>query len=174
MKTTMNAILDDTTELYQLFQELEERTEDMSQVDKAEEYAILADWLGDTQSSFENKVDGYVAVIREFKAKAQAAKDEAKRLQDRAKSFENQADSLKDMLKYAMDRIGIEKCKTAMNTVSISTNGGKAPMDINENLIPKEYMKMSVDRVKIYNALQDGQEVEGATILERGKSLRIR
>ena len=61
-----------------------------------------------------------------------------------------------------------------MNTVSISKNGGKAPMDINENLIPDDYMKKSADRNKIYNALKDGQEVEGAVMLERGTSLRIR
>jgi len=174
MKQTMTAIVDDTTELFQLFQELEERTKDMSEVDKAEEYAILSDWLGDTEESFNRKVDGYVSVIREFKAKQQAAKDEAKRLTDRAKSFDNSIESLKDMLQHSMKRLGIDKCKTAMNTVSISKNGGKAPMDINENLITKDFQKWTVDRTKIYNALKDGQEVEGAVMLERGSSLRIR
>ena len=173
---TMNAIVEDTTELLRLFQELEESTKDMSEVDKAAEYEVLATWLGDNEEQFSRKVDGYVSVIREFMAMEQAAKEEAKRLQDRAKQHANKVESLKDMLKHSMKSIGLEKCKTAFNTVTIATNGGVRPMTINENLIPEEYLKTTktADKAKINEAIAKDIEIKGVTLHERGKSLRIR
>jgi hypothetical protein len=168
----MFSIIDDTTEIGKLCRELEEKGIDMTE---DEQCKVLLAWLGENEAAFENKVDGYVSVIREYKAHQQAAKDEAKRMQDRAKSHGAQVDRLKDVLVYAMETLGLEKKKTALNTITLA-KAASINYSVNENLLPEKFIRKSIsaDKKAIQSALKSGEEIAGVEILESKKSLRIR
>ena len=78
----------------------------------------------------------------------------------------------------AMDTMGTNKIQTEHFRVSIAKNGGKQPMYVDPNIeaIPEEYIirRPEPDKEKIREALDAGQELEFAKLLERGTHLSIR
>lgn len=173
-KQSMFAIVDEASEIAQLYAELQHKAED-GNVSEDEQCAVLVAWFGENQDAFNNKVDGYIAVIRQYEAMEQAAKDEAKRLQERAKSHAGHVSRLKDVLKHSMEQLNLDKAKTACNTVSLAVNPA-IPYTVNENVLPERFMRVtkSADKRAIAAALKDGETIEGVTTQEKTKSLRIR
>lgn len=60
-------------------------------------------------ADMEKKVDGYNAAFREEDARAKAIGEEIKRLQALKKTAENSARRIKDLLKYNMERLGVDR-----------------------------------------------------------------
>ena len=136
---------------------------------------ILMDWFKINQDAFTDKVDAYIAIIRDYQAKEKAVKDEVKRLQERAKSHASNIDRLKSNLQFAMETFGIDKAKTALNTVSLA-NSSSISYEVDMDKLPEAYhrVKVEANRTAIQNALKAGVELEGVTVSEPKKSLRIR
>ena len=173
--SSMYAIVDEAQEIAELYAELQAKTDaDDCGITEDEQCAALVAWFGENQAAFKGKVDGYVAVIREYQGMEQAAKDEAKRLTSRAKSHAGHVSRLKDVLKHAMITLDVDKAKTACNTVTLATNPA-TPYTLNENLLPKEYLqtKTTANKTAIAAALREGTEIEGVTTHDKTKSLRI-
>ena len=172
MKQTMYDILDEASEIAQLYAELQEKAED-GMTDEEQAEVILA-WFGQNQEAFKAKCDSYLAVIRQYQAMEKTAKDEAKRLQERAKSHAGHVTRLKDTLREAMTALGIDSVKTACNTVSLA-NPSSIAYDVDMEALPEAYQRVKVDadRTAIQKALKEGIEIKGVVKKESQKSLRI-
>lgn len=130
-----------------IINELYELSEDYLQVlemmddDTWDEQTVL-DTLEGVEGEFEYKAESMAKIIRSFRAKAEAAKAEAERILARAKSFERSEGFFKDALFQNMKAVNKQKIKTALFTISIAKNGGKAPLVITGTLddIPGKYL----------------------------------
>lgn len=170
MSTLFN-IIGEATEIAQLYAEL---VADETRTDE-EQAGILLAWFGENKAAFENKADAYIAVIRDYMAMESAAKDEAKRLTDRAKSHSRHVERLKDTLKDAMIALGLDKTKTALNTITLAKSGSIS-YDVDPDSVPECYTrtKTEIDRTAIQTALKAGIEIAGVIVKPSTPSLRIK
>jgi hypothetical protein len=117
------------------------------------------------------KGEGYVYVIKQLKSQTELLKAEAKRLLEIAKQYENSADKLADRLLESVIAHG--QIKTAF--VTISSRKSKSISITDESLLEAEFMRIKTEpnKTAIKEALESGQEVQGALIVEN-YSLNIR
>ena len=89
--------------------------------------------------------------------------------------FGREVERLKASLKEAMQALGLDKTKTALNTISLAKSGSIS-YDVNPDEVPASYTrtKTEIDRTAIQTALKAGIEVAGVTVKESQPSLRIR
>ena len=93
-------------------------------------------------------------------------------------TLENRSKWLKDTLQANLEFIGKTKFKTELFSFSVSSNGGKQPLVITDNLgeIPGKYLIPQdpvVDKDAVRELLKD-KEVEWAKLEPYGKHLNIR
>ena len=150
-------------ELYEVYSEIENNGGEMS----PELEAALE--ISETERM--TKGEGYVYVIKQLKSQADLLKAEAKRLQEIAKQYENSADKLADRLLQSVITHG--QIKTAF--VTISTRKSKSVSITDESLLGAEFMRVKTEpnKTAIKEALESGEEVQGALIVEN-YSLNIR
>ena len=169
-KPTLLDIADDARALADLLDELDGEI-------TGQEEAVQA-FFDETGAALTAKVDAYAGLIRQLEAFAATRKAEAKRMADLAKSDENRAKWLKERLLLAMDVIGETRIDGDRHRVSIAKNGGKVPMIIDDPDAVEEagYVRdvIEIDKEALREALEDGEEGEGAYLGERGRSVRIR
>ena len=138
----------------------------------------LMDTLEGLTGEIEDKAEGYVCVIKELESEVDKFKAESDRLATYCLTLSNRIRAMKLNLLNTMDVIGVGKIQTEHFRVSVAKNGGKQPMyvDPNVEVIPEEYiiMRPEPDKEKIREALDAGQELEFAKLLERGTHLSIR
>jgi hypothetical protein len=136
--------------------------------------AALEEFFKDIKSNENGKIDSYVAVLRSYELRAAARKEEAERLMKRVTVDENQAKRLKERLKLYLALTGRKKIETLRYRVSVAVNGGRTPLDIDEQALPAEYNRVVTepDRELIYQALKSGP-VPGVVEKARGTHLRI-
>lgn len=142
-----------------------------------ESLRVIQDWIGDLKAETNNKADAYLGLVREFELRADAVRAEAKRLAERATVSENAAKNLRARLQWFMEQNGIKSIDTGRFRVSVSANGGAAPLVIDdEGAIPENYYDHPpvLNRAAVRAALEGGIEIPGVRIGERGTSLRIR
>ena len=136
----------------------------------------LRDSMESIEGLYEDKIDGYAAVIRTLEAEANAYKDEADRMANKAKVIRNNIARMKKAMQESMMQTGIRKIKGKRFTVAIQKNGGKAPFVLtwdNPNTLPDEL----VERKPNIEAIREFTEKNGETygyFAERGESLRIK
>lgn len=167
-----------------IINELYELSEDYLQVldmmdDDAWDPQIVLDTLEGINGEFDDKAENIAKIIRSFHAKAEAAKAEADRIIARAKSFERSEDFFKGALFQNMKAVNKKKIKTALFTISISKNGGKAPLVITGSLddIPGKYLipqepKPNNDAIRAM--LEEKGVCDWAHLEPRGEHLGIR
>ena len=150
-------------ELYEVYSEIENNGGEMS----PELEAALE--ISETERM--TKGEGYVYVIKQLKSQSDLLKAEAKRLLEIAKQYENSADKLADRLLHSVITHG--QIKTAF--VTISTRKSKSVSITDESLLKAEYLRIKTEpnKTAIKEALESGQEVQGALIVEN-YSLNIR
>ena len=143
-------------ELYEVYNEIENNGGEMS----PELEAALE--ISETERM--TKGEGYVYVIKQLKSQADLLKSEAKRLLEIAKQYENSADKLSDRLLESVISHG--QIKTAF--VTISTRKSKSVSITDESLLKAEYLRIKTEpnKTAIKEALESGQEVTGAMIVE--------
>lgn len=141
---------------------------------------VIKDTLEAVKGEIEVKAEGYVGVIREMEAAANARKQEGKRLMDSAKNYENGIKRLKDYIRDTMDELNVPEIDTGIHTIRVQNNGGQRAlwMDTIEN-IPDEYLKTvqvpDNDKIREYlESLPEDVTVSWAHLEPRGRSLRIR
>lgn len=126
------------------------------------------DWTSD----YENKVEGYVKVIKSLEADIEARKNEKKRLDGLNKSDQSKIDNLKAALAVSMTETGQARVDTTLFKVGFRKS--KAVV-VDEDKLPKKYQIVSYkpDKKEIKKLLESGATIRGAHIEERS-NLSIR
>lgn len=124
------------------------------------------------------KVDQIRAYLRHCDVMAKSAKEEAARQTQRAQAWEKRAERLRAFCLSALQIFGRTSVEGKTGKLRIRQNGGKVPLIIaNEAQIPSEYkpavVSYPVDKDAIRAALEQGTEVPGATLGERGVHLQV-
>lgn len=126
---------------------------------------IDMDKLQELQMSFNDKVEGIALWIKNLLSDAEAIKAEKDKLAERQKVCENKAKNLKEYLNVFLEG---QKFKTPR--VSISYRKSKS-VDVSDiSLLDNEYLKFKepeADKTKLKKALEAGEIIEGATLIEK-------
>lgn len=143
-------------ELYKIYNEIENNCGEMT--------PELEAALEITESERQTKGEGYVHVIKQLRSQSEMIKNEAKRLYDLAKKYENSAGVLSDKLLESVVVHG--QIKTAF--VTISSRKSKSVTITDESLLGAEFMRIKTEpnKTAIKEAIESGQEVQGALIVE--------
>ena len=155
-----------------------------------EEYANLEDWFEDeeldeetlldtlegVEGEYNDKMEAYCKVIKNYESLAKAKKDEAKNLSNQAKTLENKVSWMKHTMYESMKATGKKEAGGDILSAKIVKKGGVTPLEIDEENVPITYQKAvySVDKEAIRKALDDGQELDFAHFGERGEYLKIK
>lgn len=120
---SLYSILDELVELAALADE-----PDLADDERLAVHEQIAKYVGAEIAG--RKVDGIAATIRECKARAAVADEEAKRLAKRAASWLGRVDRIEASTLRAMQDHGVTKLETPTNRLRIQANGGKEPLDV--------------------------------------------
>ena len=126
------------------------------------------DWTED----FENKVEGYVKVIKNLDADIEVRKNEI----DRLKKFNDADKSKKERMKIdlatSMELTGHEKVDTTLFKVSFRKSEA---VEVDDLLLPEAYKVATwkADKERLKEDLKNGLEISGAELVKR-KNLNIR
>ena len=133
----------------------------------------VTDTLDLMEGEYIEKVENYVALIRQISADSVVLKEEIDRLTARYRTLQNNADRLKSALMESMIEAGKEKIKTTFYNISV--RGYESVVVDDPAAIPEEFLKYSeptVNKVELKKALKEG-EVSGAH-LESKPGITIR
>lgn len=149
---------------------------DLGDSDDPEDIEAFKNTLESINYELDLKADDYAAVILQLNGKTDMITKEIERLTKIKTAITNNVDRMKQILQWSMEQTGRTEIKTPLHTFKIQKNGGKAPMLINEPEVPDSFKKviLEIDRQKIREALEDGQEFPWAKLAERGSHLRIK
>jgi hypothetical protein len=135
-----------------------------------QEMEIVSKWFDELADSVEVKINNICKFITnkksEFKmAKAEkdALKDEYERLGKREKARENEINRLKGLLGFLMDKLGIQKYKTALFSIGYqATRKSAKPVEgfFNPDEIPVEFLKRELSPTAINKAIEEGRLYE--------------
>ncbi len=173
----MKSLFDLTSDVLELEALLAEVGGDVTDADA--EAAIDA-YTAQLEEDLHRKLDGYVTLIAEFDARAEARAKEAERVRHLAQLDEKNAERLRAGLKQFFVRTGREKVETARFRVSLVNAGGKVPLKLHcpPESLPEEFRKevttFRADQDAIRAALEAGTPLVFAELGERGKVLRIK
>lgn len=140
--------------------------------------ALLAAAEGNTKA-LQQKADAYCWVIDRMRAQATARAEHAKRLQELAKADEQRAQALQD--KLVAQLLFLEPDATTFSLPNHEIRSRRStvveidedidPLDLEDELVTIRTSR-TFNKTAIREAIQSGQEVEGARIVER-RSWRI-
>jgi hypothetical protein len=130
--------------------------------------------LNDLSDSMETKAINITMLFKELEATADAIEKERQAMQKREKALKNQIASLKDYLRSNMERCEINKIECPQFVIALQKNPCSVEIT-NEDEVPKEYTKVSIDLdiAKIKDELKNGVVIPGARLVQ-GSSVRIR
>ena len=101
---------------------------------------------------------------------------EIKRLQELKKIGEKKQDSFKNYIKMCMEKMGVKKIETSNGNISLRKTPESVEL-IDEEIIPEKFKTTvqleKISKTDIKKALQEGEEVPGAT-LKRRMSINIK
>lgn len=123
-----------------------------------------ADKLNALQIEREEKLENVALWIKDLTAEAAALKAEKQAFADRQKAAENKAESLK---KWLTEALAGEKFKTTKVAVSFRKTKSVQVEDIwklDDSYV--KYAEPTADKAAIKKAIEAGQEVAGATLVE--------
>ena len=143
-------------------------------LDIAEQEAIET-WVGELDTAAASKADSIGWLLREWEARAEARRAQAKKLVEAAQADENRGARLRAYVLECLQRMGRTELQGASCALKVTRNGGKAPLVLS-GPVPAAYevVVRSPDRDAIRAALERGEAVDGAALGERGVSLRVR
>lgn len=126
------------------------------------------DWTTD----YENKVEGYVKVIKSLEADIEARKNEKKRLDGLNKSDQSKIDNLKAALATSMAETGQDRVDTTLFKVGFRKSEAVV---VDETKLPKKYQVATYkpDKKTLKELLKSGKHIKGA-VLEERRNLSIR
>lgn len=167
--------------LYQIDSEIQAVLDAMLEggVNSPEANDALMEHLRGLDEVLEVKAESYAGLITELQARAEARQEESARIRALAQVDSALATRLKERLKEVMERTGKTRIETERFRLTVANNGGKMPLQIDDEAIDKLPPDMVVttiepDKDKIRQALESGLVVPGCALLPRGTSLRIK
>lgn len=140
----------------------------------------LEEDLAIRRENFDQKANSYTKLILKLESDVEAAAAEIKRIQDLKKTKENTIKRLKTTLRDALQvfgrpdsKTGVMKYETPLFKLSIRTSNAVEVTD--EQELPDEFwaIKREVSKTLISNAIKEGREVPGASMVEN-KNLQIK
>lgn len=138
---------------------------------------VILDTLEAIDGEIEVKADNYAKVIRNMDVEIEGIKSEIERLTKKKRTLENRQKNLKDNLQQAMESTGKKKFKTELFGFNIQKNPASVELkDVKFDKIDAQYLvwpEPTVDKKKVKEALQNGEQLEWATLVQK-ESLRIR
>ncbi len=139
-----------------------------------EDHSAFHDTLLSLEEAIEDKAENIVYVIKEMEGDINTLKAEEKRLNERRKALERRRDHLRCYLMEELESMNLPNIKTAKFTISLRNNAPKVYV-ADETIIPFNFLKIAhtVDKKSLKQALESGQEIEGATLV-REKGLMIK
>lgn len=164
MESLMN-LSDEYTELLEL----------AGSTDPEDEQAFN-DTLESLTGIIENKMDGYGVVLTQMKSRISMIDGEIKRLQEWKKSIENHDKRMREVLLYVMrNKLGQKKIQTDLHTFTVCKNSGKQAVNIFAE-VPDNFQRViyEPDTDKIREALENGEDLPFAKLVERGEHVRIK
>ena len=138
----------------------------------------LKDTMEGIEGAYEDKFDGYAAVIRQLTGYINELDEEKKRIDARKESFENNVKKMKKIMLESMNATGKTKFKTAKNSFWTQKNkasvviDAKSVWDIPEDF--RRYKDPEPDKTKIGEAIAAGQDFTGIAHMEQTESVRIK
>lgn len=148
-----------------------------------DEQASIIDAYLEAEGDVHQKVDGYCALMAEFSARSEVRALESKRLAALASRDANRAESLKERLKAYFTIHSIKKMETPHHSLSLVNNGGKLPVLISESVNPDDLderfqrtipAQIEIDKEMVRKALEAGDELDFASLGQRGTRLSIK
>jgi len=145
--------------------------------DETVDISILETALQEIQGEIEVKCSNACILLKGLEAEAEMFKAEEKRLSDRRRTLEAKRDWLKSYMQGEIEKIGLDKIKAGVFTVSLQANPPALKI-IDKDIIPAKYITIipaseAVNNAAVKDALKAGEIVPGAE-LTQGKSVRIR
>lgn len=146
---------------------------DMS-LETDEDVRAFLDLMNGVKAEFDTKAENLVKLIRNIESEADAYKAEADALMKRARVEQNRADRIKDYLEREFRAIGGGKRTVGLFTLAIQKNPPALDI-VNEKAVPEEYCiyERKIDKSKLKDALKDGAEIIGVSLVQRD-SMRIK
>lgn len=149
-------------------------------LDESMDLQLLEEGLQSIECEIEEKCANGIALIKSLETYAEAYSKEQKRFEAQRQILENRIKRIKEWYRQNLDAMGKTKVPTRYGVMSVQKNGGRQPLKIdNAALIPDAYLitvpeHKDVNREALYEALSGGEEVPGAHLETRGRSLRIK
>jgi len=125
----------------------------------------------------EEKTEGYIQVIRDLEASAEAVKAEEDRLKKRRRALQNSADRLKDRLAWAMEQRDQEVRETDLGKVRLQQASRRSlNVQVDAEALPDRFTRVSVkpDKREIRAALEEGNAVAEEVAELKEPSLYVR
>lgn len=137
--------------------------------------AVVKDTLESIKGEITEKAQNIAFVNANMSARIDAIDGEIKRLQAMKKVEQNKQEALKDYLRINMEQMELKKIECDLFTITL-----RKPVDVvsidNPDDIPRDYYKVveSIDKVLIKQAIKDGHEVKGASLVPGKSGLLIK
>ncbi|MFY7883522.1 MAG: siphovirus Gp157 family protein [Dolichospermum sp.] len=156
--TTLHELTQEFINLQNILESLE--GEEIPEELEATITEMLQQW-DENKGKIDDKIDGYVSLIRQLNNDAEQLEAKAKRLRERAEAERKKAEYLKHRLYQFLELTGQNKLKTTRNTVSLR-QASQAPLIVkcDAKLLPEEYQRVTVepDKTAIKEAIKNGNK----------------
>ena len=142
--------------------------EDADEVSKE----ILASALEQVEMELGSKMENIVKLRKHFEAEAEKFKAVKDEFQAKERAMRNHANRLKEYMEETLLSLGYDadskkKVDAGLWTIAMQKSAPALKVE-DESLIPDEYFveKKELQRRQVLDALKEGQEIEGATIIQ--------
>lgn len=137
----------------------------------------IADTLEGEELALSDKFDGIMSLVRNVEGQEKTLDEEIKRLSARKKSFNTQAKNLKGYILRCMVAADKRSLKSDMNTFTVRKGLVSVIID-DEKKLPDELVDVTTitapDKKKIKEAIEAGEDIEGAHLEVGPESLQVR
>jgi len=124
------------------------------------------------------KIDAYGDYIQECMAGVKACRDESRRLTNRARMLECRVRLLKQRAREYMNERDVRRIEGKRHTVMIQKHGGKLPIEVDDNIeprnLPTDYQLIDINITAVRRALEAGEQLDWARLGERGEGVRVK
>lgn len=127
----------------------------------------LFDLLESNKSEMAVKIEKYTILIDQIENQAEFFANRAKNLKNVSDSLKSKSEYLKSKIKEAMEAAGKERLD-GIETYYKFCKAPKSLFVMRESQIPSEFkiVTETIDKTKLKEALKNGKEVEGATLVQ--------
>ena len=125
--------------------------------------------LSISRNELETKAVDYGYVIKAFDDEIDIIEREIERLEERKAYVKKNKERMKTIVGSAMEEFGINKIKS--ETLQLSFRKSESVEVFDESLVDEKFKKVkteiSLDKTAIKNAIKNGEDVQGAKIVEK-------